>query len=53
MNARELFHFFDMRRDRAAQWEIRGMAEAMSDALEELGGEWAFLMGLWSECQAD
>jgi thymidylate synthase (FAD) len=51
MNARELFHFFDMRRDRAAQWEIRGLAEAMASGLEELGGEWAFLMGLWSECK--
>jgi thymidylate synthase (FAD) len=48
MNARELFHFFDMRIDRAAQWEIRGLAEAMRAALEAMGGEWAFLMGLWA-----
>lgn len=29
MNWRELFHFLDLRTDKAAQWEIRGMANEL------------------------
>lgn len=47
MNCRELFHFFDMRRDKAAQWEIRQLAEAMAEALKAQSWEWEFLIHLW------
>ena len=29
MNARELLHFFELRLDKSAQWEIRRLAELM------------------------
>lgn len=48
MNCRELFHFFDMRRAKSAQWEIRQLADAMAEALAAEGGEWAFMVGLWA-----
>lgn len=48
MNLRELFHFFDLRTDKAAQWEIREMAWNMYDACES---NLAFknLVRLWKE----
>ena len=33
MNFRELLHFLSLRMDKAAQWEIRKMAEKMADVL--------------------
>lgn len=36
MNWREIFAFLDLRTDRAAQWEIRGMANALVDAMDEI-----------------
>lgn len=45
MNCRELFHFLDVRLDPAAQWEIRGLASAMVDALKAVDG-WRELMAL-------
>ena len=41
MNLREFASFYGLRADRAAQWEIRGLAEAMSDALAAQSPEWA------------
>ena len=46
MNLREVFHFWDLRRDKAAQWEIRNLAEAMADAMEE-DAQLAFFVDLW------
>ena len=34
MNYRELFHFFDLRLDKHAQWEIRELANKMLEALD-------------------
>lgn len=50
MNLREVFHFWDLRRDKAAQWEIRNLAEAMADAMEQ-DAQLAFFVGLWEECR--
>ena len=46
MNCRELFHLLDMRQDSSAQWEIRGVADALEAALMERGGQWRELMEL-------
>lgn len=46
MNSRELFHFLDLRLDRAAQWEIRELAQAMLDAISARDGQWGALMAL-------
>ena len=46
MNARELFHFFDLRQSQAAQWEIRDLAHAIEDALMEHDEQWRELMML-------
>lgn len=48
MNVRELFHIFDMRLATSAQWEIRGLAEAMRDAAENVNDQWRWLMELAS-----
>ena len=46
-NVRELFHFFDLRCDHAAQWEIRDLADAIKDACKGINEQWATLIGLW------
>lgn len=43
-NVRELFHIFDMRLDRSAQWEIRDLVAAMHDACYGINKEWRELM---------
>jgi thymidylate synthase (FAD) len=35
-NARELMHFFSLRMDEAAQWEIRNMAKAMFNEVQKV-----------------
>lgn len=45
MNCRELFHFLDMRNSKAAQWEIRQLAELLELALSKLP-EWCSIMEL-------
>ena len=45
-NARELFHLLDMRQDSSAQWEIRGVADALEAALMEYDDQWRELMEL-------
>lgn len=51
MNMREIFHFFDMRRDKAAQWEIRQLAEAMAEAMKAEDWQLGFFADLWEECR--
>ena len=46
-NLRELYHLFDMRRAKSAQWEIRNLADAIAEEVAKQGEGWAFLMGLW------
>lgn len=50
MNCRELFHFLDMRTDKAAQWEIRDMANKLKDKLQAYDSQWKQLIELW-ECE--
>lgn len=45
MNCRELFHFLDMRQSKAAQWEIRELAELLEQELFKLP-EWCSIMEL-------
>ena len=45
-NVRELFHIFDMRLDKAAQWEIRDIAKAMYEACKGINEEWREVMEL-------
>lgn len=51
MNARELFHFLDMRADKAAQWEIRELAYAIMDALHDYSEGWRFLIDLYKSLE--
>lgn len=46
INARSLMNFLSLRMDKSAQWEIRELANAMVQALKEIGGEWLELMEL-------
>ena len=48
-NVRELFHILDMRMDKAAQWEIRKMAEAMKNAAKAVSPQWCELIIMWEE----
>ena len=45
-NVRELFHIFDMRLDKAAQWEVRDLAKAMYEACKGINKEWREVMEL-------
>ena len=44
MNVRELFTFLDLRQDKAAQWEIRELANELEKKLRELSDEWETLL---------
>lgn len=44
MNVRELFAFLDLRQDKAAQWEIRELANELEKKLRELSDEWETLL---------
>lgn len=46
-NLRELYHLFDMRRAKSAQWEIRNLTNAIAGEVAKQGKDWAFLIGLW------
>ena len=48
-NVREFFHILDMRTDKAAQWEIRELAEAMKEAAKAVAPQWCELMLMWEE----
>ena len=45
-NVRELFHIFAMRCDKAAQWEIRELAETMRDQVADISEQWRKVMEL-------
>jgi thymidylate synthase (FAD) len=49
MNARELFHFIELRTSQAAQWEIRDLAGAMVDALSAYDRQWRELLAMRTE----
>ena len=46
-NVRELFHLFDMRLDKSAQWEIRNLAVAIKEAVAKHGEQWCALMDMY------
>lgn len=43
MNAREIFHFLDLRQSKRSQWEIRELAYAIEGKLHRMPG-WRFLI---------
>lgn len=49
MNVRELFHFFELRDDSHAQWEIRELAQELRAVCSELDSQWNGLMKLDKE----
>lgn len=48
MNWREVFHFLDLRTDRAAQWEIRDMATALIEEMRKVD-DLTPMVELWEE----
>lgn len=51
MNWREVFHFLDLRTDRAAQWEIRDMANALVAEMDKID-DLAPMVGVWRETRS-
>lgn len=49
MNIRSLFHFFDLRLDSHAQWEIQFLAGKMMDALAAYSDQWARVIEIYKE----
>ena len=49
MNLAEFFHFYRLRADESAQWEIRCLAEDMLASMSMLGGEWVELAEMMQE----
>lgn len=49
MNVRSLFHFFDLRLDSHAQWEIQFLASKMMDALAAYSDQWARVIEIYTE----
>ena len=49
MNARSLFNFLDLRCDKAAQWEIREMAETVEREVENINDQWEELLSFRKE----
>lgn len=47
MNVRELFHFWDLRLDSAAQWEIRQLANYTKECLAVEDEQWRYLVELY------
>lgn len=48
-NLREWMHFWDLRCDVHAQWEIRELAEATVEAVTGIGEEYAAIVAMWEE----
>lgn len=51
MNVREVFHFLDMRTDKAAQWEIRQLAFDLIEAVSDHDPQWRELLSMWAARQ--
>lgn len=49
MNVRSIFHFFDLRLDSHAQWEIRLLARKMRDTLAAYSDQWARVIEIYQE----
>lgn len=48
-NLREWMHFWDLRCDKHAQWEIRELAEQTVEAVRGIGEEYAAIVAMWEE----
>ena len=48
-NLREWMHFWDLRCDKHAQWEIRELAEATVEAVRGIDDEYAAIVAMWEE----
>lgn len=48
-DARNLFHFLDLRCDKAAQWEIRHLAEEVERQVMGINEQWAELLSIRKE----
>lgn len=46
MNLRELYHFFHLREDSHAQWEIRELATSLREEISKISPQWEELMML-------
>lgn len=46
MNLREFMNFYILRSDKAAQWEIRDMANSMQMALRDYNAQWGMIMAM-------
>lgn len=49
VNVRELFHIFDMRIDKAAQWEIHALFEHIRSVVASIDDQWRQLILLYNE----
>ena len=49
VNVRELFHMFDMRIDKAAQWEIHALFEHIRSVVASIDDQWRQLILLYNE----
>ena len=49
MNARSLFNFLDLRCDKAAQWEIRQLADEVERLVSGINDQWAELLSIRKE----
>ncbi len=47
MNVREFFNFYDLRADKAAQWEIRELAEKLDTELAFYNKQWGDLLNIY------
>lgn len=47
MNIRELFHFFNLRLDKHAQWEIRKLAEHMKYEVSQYNVQWNNIINMY------
>lgn len=52
MNLREFLHFYDLRADKTAQWEIREMSWEMFDELRDLHPDWKWLLETYCQSKA-
>lgn len=53
VNVRELYHVFDMRIDKAAQWEIHALFEHVRSVVASIDDQWRSLMLLYNEPKAE
>lgn len=50
-NLREWMHFWDLRCDKHAQWEIRELAEQTVEAVRGISEEYAAIVAMWEEAR--